>query len=165
MQRNSLSDGKLYHIAYKVIRTPWKIYRQYKFSMTKKITNFADDKTHNWSAFNNLHDYNWTKISCSCRKPVHEIYLEPNLNLLIQSSNGNIGTMQEICSKLIIKTWCLYYQLWAYFLQCSGASIVDFEEVTSFTSFLFRLHVAIVQLTSGRNSIYILGGENDMKTQ
>ena len=47
----------------------------------------------------------------------------------------NTRTRCEICSELTIKTlvalWCLYCQLWTYFIPCSSVSIVNCEQLNA----------------------------------
>ena len=58
---------------------------------------------------------------------------------MFKVGNRNTRTRCEICSKLTIKTkerhhlsfWCLYCQLWTYFILSFSAAIVNFEQVNA----------------------------------
>ena len=55
----------------------------------------------------------------------------PTGNYMIKVHNRNTTRKFEICSKLTMIIWCLYFWLWSYFVPCCGVSIANFEQLNA----------------------------------
>ena len=59
----------------------------------------------------------------------HESHILPVGNYMFKVNNKNTRARCVICSKLTIKTWCLYCKLWTYFTPVSSVSVGNFEQI------------------------------------